>query len=340
MKTAAYTPPYTLTERILSLVAEICEAAGRLSATGEQALRLRRANRVRTIHGSVAIEGNTLTEEQVTAILEGKRVIAPPREILEVQNALRAYEQLSDWTPVKDTDLRKAHGVLMANLLADAGKYRGKSAGIMGKEGVIHVAPPADRVPFLIKQLLQWLKTTDLHPLVAGAVFHYEFEVIHPFADGNGRLGRLWQTLILSRWNPLFADLAVENMIHTRQSDYYAAINQSNAQNDAVPFITYMLEVIRQTLAAQTTQQVTQHVTQQVRQLLSALKGEMSRSQLMQQLDLKDRVNFKQRYLDPALAQGFIEMTRPESPNSRLQQYRLTAAGRNASRSRHKGGRR
>lgn len=327
MKKAEYSPPYTLNGQILSLVAEICEAAGRLSVTGGQSLRLRRANRVRTIHGSVAIEGNTLSEDQITAILEGKRVIAPPREILEVQNALNAYERLSDWTAKKEADLRKAHGVLMAGLLEDAGKYRRKNAGIMGKEGVIHVAPPADRVPYLMKQLFQWLKTTVLHPLIAGAVFHYEFEVIHPFADGNGRLGRLWQTLILSRWNPLFADIAVENMIHARQSDYYAAINRSNAGNDAAPFITFMLATILETLTTQATPTVAPTLTPTVKKLLAACTGEMSREALQRKIGLKDKVNFIRNYLKPALNQGLIERTIPDKPNSRLQQYRLTAAG-------------
>jgi Fic family protein len=167
-----YKPVYMLTDRIVSLVAQISEAVGRFSVSGDQAFRLRWANRIRTIHGSVAIEGNTLTEEQITAILEGKRVIAPPREILEVQNALKVYEQMSAWKPGDESDLLQAHTVLMAGLLEDAGRYRRKSAGVMGKQGVIHIAPSADRLPYLMKQLFGWLESTDLHPLVAGAVFH------------------------------------------------------------------------------------------------------------------------------------------------------------------------
>ncbi|MCC7300180.1 MAG: Fic family protein [Verrucomicrobia bacterium] len=320
-----YKPQYTLTESIVALVAQIAEAAGKVSLTGEQALRLRRVNRIRTIHGSVAIEGNTLTEEQITAILEGKRVIAPPHEILEVQNAIKAYEQLSGWKPEKESDLLKAHAVLMAGLLEDAGKYRKKNAGIMGKEGVIHIAPPADRLPYLMKQLFCWLKETKVHPLIAGAVFHYEFEFIHPFADGNGRTGRLWQTLILSRWNPVFGDIAVESMIHAHQPDYYNAINQSNAQNSSTPFVEFILKVILETLTAQ---QVTQQATQQVMKLMKAMKAPVSRAELMKALKLKDRVNFSRNYLEPALSDKLIEKTEPDSPNSPTQKYRLTEKGK------------
>lgn len=325
MKEDEYRPLYTLTERIVSLVAQISEAIGRFSVSGDQVLRLRRANRVRTIHGSVAIEGNTLSEEQITAILEGRRVLAPPREILEVQNALKAYDQMSIRVPAKEADLLASHSVLMAGLLEDAGKYREKSAGVMGKEGVIHIAPPADRLPYLMKQLFRWLESTDLHPLIAGAVFHYEFEFIHPFADGNGRLGRLWQTLILSCWNPLSAELAVENMIYAHQPDYYTAINRSNVQNNCAPFIEFMLEVILKTLS---TQQETPHVTPQVMRLLKAVQSDRSRAELMKTLKLKDRMNFSKKYLEPALSAGFIEMTEPDSPKSPIQKYRLTEKGR------------
>jgi len=319
-------PQYTLTEGIVSLVGRISEAVGRFSASGEQSLRLRRANRIRTIHGSVAIEGNTLSEEQITAILQGRRVIAPPREILEVENALKAYDQMSKWEPEKESDLLSAHAVLMSGLLEDAGRYRRKSAGIMGKEGVMHIAPPADRLPFLMKELLAWLESSELHPLVAGAVFHYEFEFIHPFADGNGRLGRLWQTVILSRWNPIFADIAVENMIYARQQEYYSAINRSSAENNCTPFIEYMLDVILQTVG---TDQVTDHVSDQVKRLLKALaQQQLSAAELMRTLGLSHRPTFRKNYLQPALESGLIAMTQPDSPRSPTQKYLLTEKGK------------
>ena len=321
-----YKPNYTLSESIVSLVAQIAEAVGRFSAAGDQALRLRRANRIRTVHGSVAIEGNTLTEEQITAILEGKRVIAPPREILEVQNALKAYDRMSTWNPGKEADLLTAHGVLMNGLLDDAGKYRKKNAGVMGKEGVIHVAPPADRLPYLMKQLFGWLGSIDLHPLIAGAVFHYEFEFIHPFEDGNGRLGRLWQTLMLSRWNPIFSSISVENMIHVRQQDYYAAINQSNVRNNCSPFIEFMLGVILETIRID---QVSDQVSDQVKRLLEAVSFDrLSAADLMGRLNLVHRPTFRKNYLNPALEAGLIEMAMPDSPRSPTQKYFLTERGK------------
>lgn len=243
---AKYQPPFSLTPEILTLVANIAEQVGRLSVQAElaQSLRLRRLNRIRAIQGSLAIEGNTLTEEQITAILDGKRVLAPLRDIQEAQNAIQAYEQLPHWQPHKEEDLLAAHAQLTHLLQADAGQYRQGGVGVMAGDAVVHMAPPANRVGVLMGQLLNWLKETNLHPLISSSVFHYEFEFIHPFSDGNGRLGRLWQTLILSRWNPLFAHIPVESLVHTDQADYYRAIQQSTATTDCAPFIHFMLKAI------------------------------------------------------------------------------------------------
>lgn len=210
----SYQPPYTITPRILHLIAEISENLGRLSILLEQPanLRLRRINRIRTIQGSLAIEGNTLTEQQITAILEGKPVIAPPREIQEARNALVAYEQLDQWQASNEQHLLDAHRILMKGLIDEMGVYRQKGVGVMKDGQVIHMAPPANRVNILMADLLSWLKTTPDHALIKSCVFHYEFEFIHPFIDGNGRMGRLWQTLILSQWNPLFIYIPVESM--------------------------------------------------------------------------------------------------------------------------------
>lgn len=243
---AKYQPPFSLTPEILTLVANIAEQVGRLSVQAElaQSLRLRRLNRIRTIQGSLAIEGNTLTEEQITAILDGKRVLAPPRDIQEAQNAIQAYEQLPHWQPHEEEDLLAAHAQLTHLLLADAGQYRQGGVGVMAGDAVVHMAPPASRVGALMGELLNWLKETNLHPLISSSVFHYEFEFIHPFSDGNGRLGRLWQTLILSQWNPLFRYIPVESPVHTHQADYYQAIQQSTATTDSAPFIHFMLKAI------------------------------------------------------------------------------------------------
>lgn len=324
-------PPFTITAAILRKIAEISEHLGRLSVQQAHAdnLRLRRANRIRTIHGSLAIEGNTLTEAQMTAILNGKPVIAPPREVQEVRNALQAYDLLESWQAASEQDLLAAHGVLMRGLIDDAGRYRSGGVGVMSGTQVIHMAPPAGRVPVLMAQLLAWLKSTDQHPLIASCVFHYEFEFIHPFADGNGRMGRLWQTLMLSHWNPLFAQIPVESLVHVHQSRYYQAIRDSTEQTNSAPFIEFMLGMIQEAVHSPAeTHHVDHQVTHQVQTLLLACVGEMNRTDLMQALDLKDRTNFRQTYLEPALKQGLIEMTQPNSPRSPTQKYRLTEQGR------------
>ncbi len=319
-------PPYTLTPAIVSLVADIAEAVGKLSLSSGSNLRLRRINRIRTIRGSLAIEGNTLSEEQITAILEGKPVIAPPREIQEVRNALAAYERLGEWQPARESDLLEGHGILMAGLLDEAGRYRAGGVGVMQGEQVIHMAPPAERVPGLMADLLGWLGTCEEHPLIAGSVFHYEFEFIHPFADGNGRLGRLWQTLILSRWRPVLADLPVESLIHARQEGYYQAIAESTARSDCAPFIAFMLGRILEACRA-TPPQATLEATPQVKRLLAVLERPMGRAALMRAVGLKDTKHFRRQYLLPAMEAGWVEMTQPDRPRSPTQQYRRTAAG-------------
>ena len=318
--TQQYQPSYTITPAIVNLVARISEAVGRLTVLTDavRALRLRRISRVRTIQGSLAIEGNTLTEEQITAILDGKRVIAPPREILEVRNALAAYDRFDTWRPKVEKDLLEAYRILMSGLIDEAGAYRRGGVGVMAGQQVIHMAPPAARVPQLMGELFRWLAASDAHPLIASSVFHYEFEFIHPFADGNGRMGRLWQSLILARWNPLFADIPVESLIFEHQAEYYHALQESTRQTDSVPFIDFML---RMCLDAVTTS------APQVGELLLAIQGEMSREALQSTLGLLDRKSFRERYLKPALADGLIEMPIPDKPNSRLQKYRLTDKG-------------
>lgn len=327
-RSPAYQPPYTITPAIVTLVARIGEAVGRLATLAEVAmpLRLRRINRIRTIRGSLAIEGNTLSEAQITAILEGSRVIAPPREVQEVRNAIAAYDRYAHWRPESEADLLEAHRLLMAGLIDEAGVYRRGGVGVMAGDQVIHMAPPADRIPVLMGDLFHWLEASDEHPLITSSVFHYEFEFIHPFADGNGRMGRLWQTLTLTRWNPLFADIPVESLVFQHQADYYGALQESTKRTDCAPFIAFMLRMILDAVA--TTPQVTLQVTPQVGHLLRVIEGEMSREALQAALGLRDRKSFRERYLLPALAQGLVEMALPDKPNSRLQRYRLTELGR------------
>ena len=329
MGKSPYQPPYNITPAILNLVAQISEAIGRLSAQtdNEKSLRLRRINRIRTIQGSLAIEGNTLSTEQITAILDGKVVVAPPREILEVQNAITAYSRFELWQPEIEAELLAAHSVLMAGLITPVGVYRQTGVGVMAGKQVVHVAPSALRVPALMQDLFAWLVSSEIHPLIASSVFHYEFEFIHPFADGNGRMGRLWQTLILTHWNPLFANIPVESLVNEHQLDYYQALQNSTDQTDSAPFIEFMLRMIMEAVLS-LAPQVDPQVTPQVKLLLSVMHGEMTRMELQHFLDLRDRKSFRERYLLPALNEGLIEMTIANKPNSRLQKYRLTAKGR------------
>lgn len=330
----SYQPPFTITAVIVRHIADISEAIGRISAQTDAALdlRLRRLNRIRTIQGSLAIEGNTLNEEQITALLDGKHVIAPPREIQEAQNAIRAYDHLEQWNPEHEKDLLKAHTILMAGLVANAGLYRQGGIGVMGKKAIVHVAPPAGRVPQLMSDLFTWLQTTDHHPLVASSIFHYEFEFIHPFSDGNGRMGRLWQTCILSHWNPLFLRIPVESIVYTHQQAYYAALQHSSQQGSVTPFLEFMLAMIRDAVRAATPQvspQVTPQVAQLLRVLATADPNGLARTALQKTCGLRDRKSFTERWLAPALAAGLIAMTIPDKPNSRMQRYRMTCKGKN-----------
>ena len=328
-------PPYTITPAILDLSIRIGEAIGRAEAraVGEN-LRLRRINRIRTIRGSLAIEGNTLTEDEITTILDGRPVIAPPQEIQEVRNAFGAYDTFPRWNPSSEADLLRAHEMLMVGLLDAPGRYRRVGVAVGGGGEVHHIGPPADRVPHLMANLLSWLGGTTEHPLIASAVFHYEFEFIHPFEDGNGRMGRLWQTLILTRWNPLFAWIPVESLIHARQSEYYEAIRESSAKGESTPFITFMLKAILEAVRDfRTTDQVDDQVTDQVARLLAELgNSPRSAAELMAALGLSHRPTFRNNYIRPALFAGLVEMTRPESPTARNQKYRLTARGRTMAR--------
>ncbi|MES2885569.1 MAG: Fic family protein [Pseudomonadota bacterium] len=332
VKKLAYAPPYQLTADILQKVSEISLALGRWQASNTQPLspRLRRSQRIRTIQASLAIEANTLTVEQVTALMGGKRVLAPVKEVQEVRNAIATYELLPEWQVHREPDLLAAHRQLMLGLVDDAGRYRSGGVGIYRDGALLHMAPPASRVPKLMADLLSWLGRGEVHPLIASCVFHYEFEFIHPFADGNGRMGRLWQTLILSQWNPLLAWLPVETVVREQQAAYYQAIGDSTRQSSSTPFIEFMLRALLSTLhIAGNSDQVGDQVSDQVRQLLKALRGSESlkAAELMQRLKLKHRPSFRSRYLGPALTAGLIEMCAPDSPRSPLQRYRLSSIG-------------
>lgn len=244
-------PPFEITNQMIDYVAEIAELMGKLSAVSSLSANptLRRSNRIRTIHGSLAIEQNTLSLEQVTAVLNGKHVLAPPKDIAEVKNAYEIYERLDELDPYSVDDLLIAHGIMTRGLVEESGIFRTRPVGVVDNEGhVLHFGTLPQYVPDLVMELLDWTKTSEVHMLIRSCVFHYELELIHPFADGNGRVGRLWHTLLLSKWNPAFVWLPVESIIHDRQQDYYAAINASNDAGESTVFIEFMLSAIKASL--------------------------------------------------------------------------------------------
>lgn len=244
-------PPFEINERIMADVIEIAELVGRVSVTDKISMNptLRRTNRIQTIYSSLAIEQNTLDIEQVTAVLSGKRVIASPKDIAEVQNAYEIYDNMDKLNPYSIDDLLKAHSVMERGLLNEAGEFRSRPVGVADSEGnILHFGTLPQYVPKLIQELLEWTEKSEIHLLIKSCVFHYEFELIHPFADGNGRMGRLWHTLLLSKWNPIFAWLPIESIIHDNQSEYYNAINISNNNGKSTVFIEFMLSVIKQAL--------------------------------------------------------------------------------------------
>jgi Fic family protein len=329
-----YIPPFHMTDKITFLVAEICEQVGRITVLqgGSVNPHLRRENRIRTIHSSLAIEHNSLTLEQVTAILNGKRILGNPNEIREVQNAYTAYELMLELDPSSVKDLLRAHKLMMNGLIKDNGSFRSKGVGVFNGNIVVHMAPPAEFVPEHIHNLFVWYKQSGLHPLIKSTVFHYEFEFIHPFSDGNGRVGRMWHSLLLGHWKELFFWLPIEELIQSRQKEYYDALGVADAQADSSVFLELMLEIIRDSLKEvtivgnKTDQDADQDADQDVSstdRLLQVLGEEtLSAVELMNRLGLSHRATFRKNYLNPALEQKLVERTIPDKPNSRYQKYR------------------
>jgi Fic family protein len=239
-----------MTDEITNLVIEIAELTGAMTVSEQLSNnpKLRRENRIKSIHSSLAIEQNSLTVDQVSDIIDGKRVLGPPQDIKEAKNAYEAYEAMAELNPYSIDDLLKAHKIMMEGLTKDAGTFRSKNVGVYAGDQLIHAGTPANYVPELMGQLFEWLKTSKLHPLVKSCIFHYEFEFIHPFSDGNGRTGRLWHTLILAKWQEFYLWIPIETMIHERQQDYYKMLNASNTAGESTVFVQFMLESIRDLL--------------------------------------------------------------------------------------------
>lgn len=329
-----YIPPFKITEKMTLLIGEISEEIGRISVFHEKVTNphLRRENRIKTIHSSLAIEHNSLSLEQVTAILNGKRILGNPNEIKEVKNAYEAYELLTKLNPFSVSDLLNAHRLMMNGLIKENGKFRSQGVGIFDGERVVHVAPPSELVPNHINNLISWYENSSVHPLIKSSVFHYEFEFIHPFSDGNGRMGRMWHTLLLGKWKKIFFWLPIEELIKKRQKEYYDSLVLSDKDGESTVFVEFMLKIIKDSLLEMEidknlTDQVNDQDTDQdknfIEKLLSVLGDDtLSAMEIMKKLNLSHKPTFRKNYLNPALESKIIERTIPDKPNSKNQKYR------------------
>ena len=322
-----YIPPYEITDEMLEVVSQIMENLGKLNGVNEleKLPRLRRVSRIKSIHSSLAIENNTLSIEQVTDVIDGKRVLGPEEDILAVKNANKAYKQLENINPYKIEDLLKVHKIMMNDLVYDAGQIRTGGVGVYNEKGeVVHLAPPAEFVPKQLNQLFDWLITSSANMLIKSSIFHYEFEFIHPFRDGNGRMGRLWQTALLASWKPIFAWIPIESIIKNNQEEYYKAITYSTSQGKSNIFILFMLDCLNKAIndLLNDTKNHYNHINNQIKALLEVIESyPQSATELMEKLNLKSRIGFRNNYINPAIDMGLIGMTEPNKPTSKNQKY-------------------
>ena len=313
-----YIPPFDMTNKMFELSAEIMENLGKLSNINEleKLPRLRKVSRVKSVHSSLAIENNTLSYEQV---------LGPQEDIIAVKNAFSAYKELDIVDPYKVKDLLKIHGIMMNGLVERAGYIRSGDVGVIDSKGnVIHAAPPAKMASELIEQLFDWVKDADVQMLIKSSVFHYEFEFIHPFNDGNGRMGRLWQTALLASWKPIFKYIPIESVIKDNQEEYYKAFKISTSEGKSNAFILFMLEVINQAIKdiVNDSREHYNHLNIQINKLMQVMETyPQSAQQIMDRLKMKSRVSLRKNYLLPALEAGLIGMTIPEKPTSKNQMY-------------------
>ena len=324
-----YVPPFTITNTMLMLVAEIAEKTGRVTSyrSFETKPHLRRNNRIRSIHSSLAIEANSLSLDEVRNVINGKTVIGPEKEIQEVKNAYQAYDLLGKFDPYSLRDLQKLHGIMTYLTVQESGVFRTHNEGVFNGDVCIFMAPPPQFVPGQMQDLFKWMRESKdtVHPLILSSVFHYEFVFIHPFSDGNGRMARLWQTALLSEWNPVFQYLPMESRIHEFQDGYYDAIAACHTAGNSNTFIEFMLDKINLTLdwALQQVSEKDAYLTEAVQRLMDIMDFDVpyTASQLMKTLQLKSKDNFRRLYLNPALEKGLIVMGIPDKPTSRSQTY-------------------
>lgn len=326
---SGYIPPYTISDKMLEYVSSISEKVGKINSHKEleAKLHLRRNNRIRSIHSSLKIEANSLSLSEVRDVINGHSVLGKQKEIQEVKNAYAAYEKIEEINPSSIIDLKRIHGIMTDGIVEESGVFRKGDEGVFSGEQCIFVAPPPDRINGLMKELLTWIKKNEgkVHPLIMSAVFHYEFVFIHPFSDGNGRMARLWHTVILYRWRNIFAYIPLESQIEKFQEDYYNSIAQCHINGNSDIFIEFMLEMIDQVLDEVILQvnKSNAGTSEYVKRLLECMEYDVpyTSKAIMEQLGLKSKETLRKNYLKPAMELGLVKMTLSDKPNSRNQRY-------------------
>ena len=325
-----YIPPFTITCEMLELISSIMKKIGKLDNYSDlnKMPILRRNNRIKSIHSSLAIEANSLSFNQVKDVIEGKMVIGPKKEIQEVKNAYNAYSKIGELNPYNIDDLKKIHGILTYLTVDEAGEFRKGNEGVFDESGnCTHVCPPPEQVNLLMKNLFDWMKKNKdkIHPLILSSVFHYEFVFIHPFKDGNGRTARLWQNVILSNWEKIFEYVPIESEIKKYQDEYYNVIRECNLIGESTKFVEFMLHMIDEVLngIVEGVNKQINHINIYVKKLLNAMEPgvQYTTSELMNMLDMKSRVSFRENYILPAIDNGLIKMTYPDNPTNKNQTY-------------------
>ncbi len=324
-----YIPPYTISNRMLELVSEISEKIGKISSYKELESKphLRRNNRIRSIHSSLKIEANSLSLSEVRDVINGHPVLGDQKEIQEVKNAYAAYEKISEINPFSISELKRIHGIMTYRTVNESGVFRKGEEGVFSGDKCIFVAPPPDMVDGLMKNLLSWVKKNEgnVHPLIMSAIFHYEFVFIHPFADGNGRMARLWHTVMLYRWRNVFEFIPLESQIERFQAEYYDVIARCHVNGNSDIFIEFMLDMIHRILDEVIIQinKTNAGTTEYVKRLLECMEYDIpyTANAIMEQLGLKSKETFRRNYLNPAIELGLVRMTLPDKRNSRNQQY-------------------
>ncbi len=323
-----YRPPFSITAEMLNLSMSISEKVAKIPFFDslKRMPVLRRNSQIKSIYSSLAIEANSLSLFQVKDVIDGKTVIGEQKEITEVKNAYKAYGMISEFDGYSEKDCLKAHSILTNLILSDSGKYRNHEEEVLDGDKVIFVAPPANLVPKLVKDLFNWLKNDESTPLlIKSCIFHYEFVFIHPFSDGNGRMARLWQNVLLMKWNKIFKYIPIESNIKEWQAEYYQAISESHKRGNSNIFIEFMLKAINMSLEEVLTscEKERSNISKQINALLEVMNYgiPLSANEIMKRLGVKSKETLRSSYLNPAMENGLVEMTLPDKSNSKNQKY-------------------